>query len=93
MARIVKSNGEDKLALSKNDLTATFNTIEEELAAYDKKHSQTLTASGSFSVKYQSVINHCQDVFYRQHGIRISRTQALDHILHSWSLRNKVESY
>lgn len=86
MSRIVKSNGEDKLALSKEDLTATFSTIEEELAAQNQKRGQKLhrTASASFSVEYQYVINKCIDVFYRHHGVRLSRAQALDHILHSW---------
>ena len=84
MSRIVKSNGEEKLALSKKDLTATFSTIEEELASQKRGQKLQRTASASFHVEYQYVINKCIDVFYRHHGVRISRAQALDHILHSW---------
>ncbi len=84
MARIGKSNGEDKLALSKKELTATFDVERPDLAAQKRGQKTQRTASASFSAEYQDVINHCIDVFYRHHGIRLSRSQALDHILHSW---------
>ena len=84
MSRIVKSNGEEKLALSKKDFCLKKGNISIKKLLGEDARPDTRTASASFSVEYQDVINKCIDVFYRHHGIRINRTQALDHILHSW---------
>ena len=87
MARIVKSNGETKIAISKDDFDPKY--IIEGVHAH---RTQPSNISATFSFEYEEVLFKCMSDFHRLHGIRINRTQALDHILHQWA-SSKQKSY
>ena len=79
MGKLVKSNGEEKLALSKKD----FERVEK---VYPHSKSQRTnprfrTVNGSFNIEHQETIDLCIEHFDKKWGVRLNRTQALDHIL------------